>query len=122
MWPLNLLWKSSGTRIRKIDERFATSGQIRPEEVEALAKQGFVAIVCARPDNEEPGQPAFEAIAQAAATHGLTAIHIPVSGAPTSGQIARFDEATHGVDGPVLGYCRSGARAANLYNAVSRKA
>ena len=97
--------------IRKIDGR-----------VEALAQQGFVAIVCARLDNEEPGQPTFEAIARAAATHGLKAIHVPVSGAPTSEQVARFGQAMRSVDGPVLGYCRSGARSANLYSAISQKA
>ena len=106
--------------IRKIDERFATAGQIRPVDVKALADEGYVAIVCARPDNEEPGQPAFAEIAAEAGKHGLKAIHIPVSGPPTQDQIAQFDEAMSSLDGSVLGYCRSGARSAALYSSLGR--
>ena len=120
MWPLNLLRKSSETRIRKIDERFATSGQIRPEEVEALAKQGFVAIVCARPDNEEFGQPSFDEVARAAEAEGMQIVHIPVSGPLGEGQIIRFHNAWENLPKPVLGYCRSGARAGSLYATLTR--
>jgi uncharacterized protein (TIGR01244 family) len=104
--------------LNRIDDRFCVTGQIRPEQVEDLAAQGFKAIVCARPDNEDAGQPAFARIAEAAERQGLKAIHIPLSGAPSPQSVARLREALKGVDGPVLGYCRSGARAANLYAAA----
>ena len=120
MWPFNLLWKSGKMHIRKIDDRFATAGQVRPEDVAQLAKEGYVAIVCARPDNEEPGQPAFAAIAREAGKHGMKAIHIPVTGAPSAVQVDRLEEAMDTIDGPVLGYCRSGARSAGLYSSIGQ--
>ncbi|WP_127145840.1 TIGR01244 family sulfur transferase [Pelagibacterium montanilacus] len=107
--------------IRTIDDRFATTGQIRPEDVSALKAQGYIGIVCARPDGEEAGQPDFAEIAAAAQRAGLPAFHIPVSGPLTEGQIIRFSDAMAEIgDGPVLGYCRSGARAGSLYQTLDR--
>lgn len=118
MWPFTIFGKTRKMTIRKLDQHFATTGQIRPEAVAELAKEGYVAILCARPDNEEPGQPAFATIAAEAKRHGMKAIHIPVSGGPSPDQIARFKKEMAGVNGPVLGYCRSGARSAALYAAL----
>lgn len=118
MWPFNTPGKFPKMSIRKIDDRFSTTGQVGPEEIENLAKQGYVAIVCARPDNEEPGQPAFAEIAREAERHGMKALHIPVKGAASREQIARFEEAMATIEGPVLGYCRSGARSAALYASI----
>lgn len=118
MWPFSLFRKSGKTNVRKIDERFATAGQVRPEDIAQLAQEGYVAILCARPDNEEPGQPAFAMIACEAENHGMKAVHVPVTGAPSAAQADRFKEAMKAIDGPVLGYCRSGARAAVLYSSI----
>jgi uncharacterized protein (TIGR01244 family) len=106
--------------IRKIDGRFAITGQIRPEDVEALAKSGYGGIICARPDNEDAGQPNFEQIATAARQAGIKAVHIPVSGPLTEGQLIRFEQAMAEMEGPVLGYCRSGGRAGSLYQALKK--
>ncbi|WP_421950739.1 TIGR01244 family sulfur transferase [Pelagibacterium sp.] len=106
--------------INKIDERFSTTGQINPGDIEALKDMGFVGIVCARPDDEESDQPNFAQIEAAARAAGLSAHHVPVSGPPTEGQIIRFHEAMASLDGPVLGYCRSGARAGSLYATLDR--
>ena len=107
--------------ITQIDESFSVTGQILPAQVEELMALGFKAIVCTRPDNEEAGQPGFAEIAAAAERNGLKVLHIPMtSGAPSPEQVTRFREAMRDVQGPVLGYCRSGARAANLYAAGGR--
>lgn len=106
--------------IRKIDGRFAITGQIRPEDVGALAASGYGGIICARPDNEDAGQPSFEEIAAAARQAGIKAVHIPVSGPLTEGQLIRFEQAMAEMDGPVLGYCRSGGRAGSLYQALKK--
>ena len=45
--------------VRKLDDQFSVAGQITPEQVETISDLGFKAIVCARPDNEEGGQPSF---------------------------------------------------------------
>ncbi|MBD8065042.1 TIGR01244 family phosphatase [Devosia sp. PTR5] len=104
--------------IKKIDDRFAQSPQIQPEDMKAIAEAGYKGIVCARPDNEDPGQPSFDEIAQAAEKVGLKAFHIPVSGQLTEGQLIRFEQAKAEIDGPILGYCRSGGRAGSLYSAT----
>lgn len=101
--------------IRKIDDDFATTGQITPDQVKSVAEAGFKSIVCARPDDEEFGQPAFADVARAAEAQGLQIIHIPVSGMLGEGQIIRFHQAWAELPKPVLGYCRSGARAGSLY-------
>ncbi len=104
--------------IKTIDDTFAVAGQIQPDEVAQVAESGFTALICTRPDNEEPGQPLFAEIAAEAEKHGLKAFHVPVSGMPTIAQVDAFREAMSQCEGPVLGYCRSGGRAATLYSAI----
>ena len=119
MWPFS---SSSELRFRKIDPDFAVSGQILPEEVRKVAEAGFKTIVCARPDNEEPGQPHFAAIAAAAKEVGLEAVHIPVSGGSGEGQLIRMEDALKRLPAPMFGYCRSGARAGSLFVAAKAAA
>ncbi len=76
--------------LRKVDDSFAVTGQITPEQMQAVADAGFKSIVCARPDDEEPGQPNFVDVARAAETLGLAITHIPVSGMLGEGQVIRF--------------------------------
>ena len=55
----------------QVSALFFISGQIRPEDVTALAEAGFVALINNRPDGEAPDQPGsaeIEAAAQAAQT------------------------------------------------------
>lgn len=104
--------------ITKIDEHFSQSPQIRPDEIRQIAEAGYKTIVCARPDDENPGQPSFAEIAEVAARFGLKAVHIPVSGPLTEGQIIQFAEVKAEAEGPILGYCRAGGRAGALYNAT----
>lgn len=104
--------------INKVDDHFSQSPQIRPEDIPAIVAAGYKGIVCARPDNEDPGQPSFAAIAAAAEKAGLKAFHIPVSGPLTEGQLIRFEQAKVETAGPLLGYCRSGGRAGSLYAAT----
>lgn len=106
--------------VRKIDDQFSVTGQITPEQVKDISEAGYQAIVCARPDDEERGQPSFAEVARAAELRGLQIVHIPVSGPLSEGQIIRFHEAMERMPRPVLGYCRSGARAGSLYATLSK--
>ncbi|GHA18601.1 oxidoreductase [Devosia pacifica] len=106
--------------IKKIDSSFSTTGQIQPEDLAAIKQAGFAGIICARPDGEDADQPPFSKIEQAARAAGLNAFHIPVAGPLGEGQIIRFEEASKQIDGPILGYCRSGARAGSLHAAANR--
>lgn len=104
--------------INKIDDHFAQSPQIQPDDVKQIAEAGYKGIVCARPDDEDPGQPSFAQIAEVAERFGLKTFHIPVAGPLTEGQLIRFEQAKVETDGPIIGYCRSGGRAGSLYAAT----
>ena len=71
-----------------------------------------------RPDGEEKGQPTFGEIQDCAKAQGLQARYVPVkpSGATEANYIA-FSKALAELPEPVLGYCRSGQRAATLWHA-----
>jgi protein tyrosine phosphatase (PTP) superfamily phosphohydrolase (DUF442 family) len=48
----------------------------------------------------------------------LFAVHVPVSGGLTEGALIRAEQAFRELPKPMLGYCRSGARAGSLYSAI----
>ncbi len=102
--------------MRTIDETISVSAQITPADVTELARAGFKAIVNNRPDEEEPGQPAGDAIRAVAQTLGLSYHAIPVTHAGFSmPQVEAMRAAIEGADGPVFAYCRSGTRSTNLW-------
>jgi sulfide:quinone oxidoreductase len=101
--------------VKVIDDTLAVAAQMLPEELAALAAQGFAAVICNRPDGEEPGQPPLDAMRAAAEEAGLAFHHLPVTGGifPPAG-VAAFGAVRRGTPGKVLAYCRTGTRAATL--------
>lgn len=94
---------------------FAVAPQPAPSELSELAKRGFVALICNRPDGEEDDQPTVDEMREAAQAAGLAFHHIPVSGgAFPDAAIAAFRAVRRGSQGPVLAYCRTGTRAITL--------
>jgi uncharacterized protein (TIGR01244 family) len=119
MWPFSSpSTKDKTVNYRKLDANFAVAGQITPDQVQAVADAGFKSILCARPDQEESGQPSFASIASAAERAGLFTVYIPVSGGLTEGALIRAEQAFRDLPKPIFGYCRSGARAGSLYSAI----
>ncbi len=105
--------------IRRVSEDFHVCGQIGTHQLREIAARGYRSVICNRPDGEQPGQPTAAAIGEAAHAAGLDFRHIPV----VPGQAGRAEadamaSALREMGGPVLGYCRSGARAAALYGAA----
>lgn len=101
--------------IRKIDDSLLVAPQIQPEDMPALAAQGFTGVICNRPDGEEEGQPSTEAMRAAAEEAGLAFHHVPVTGGQfPEGAVAAFRAVRKGSEGPLLGYCRTGTRAITL--------
>lgn len=101
--------------LRNIDATLAVAAQMAPEELAGLAAQGYAAVICNRPDGEEPGQPPLEAMRRAAQEAGLAFHHIPVSGGLfPSAAVAAFAAIRRGTHGKVLAYCRTGTRSASL--------
>ncbi|MFG6448844.1 TIGR01244 family sulfur transferase [Roseateles sp. BYS180W] len=96
---------------------FAVAGQILPEELPDIAQAGFKSVVCNRPDGESgPSQPSFAEIAAAAEALGLQARHLA---APSGGVSPEHGQALAALlqelPGPVLAYCRSGARSTMMW-------
>lgn len=104
---------------RQISDNYSVSGQIQPDEVQAVKAAGFKSIICNRPDDEQPGQPSADSVKQAADAAGIPFRYIPViSGQITQQNVAEQAEALEELEGPVFAYCRSGARCTNLYALV----
>jgi sulfide:quinone oxidoreductase len=102
--------------IRKLSEDFAATGQITAADVPQIAALGFKSLMCNRPDGESYGQPSHTEIAEAAAAHGLVFTHFPVvSGRVGEADLEAFAKSTAQLPKPVLAYCRSGARSAQLW-------
>jgi uncharacterized protein (TIGR01244 family) len=97
-------------------ERFATIGQLMPEDMAAVAAMGFQSVINNRPDGEGgPDQPTTAQMAQAAQAAGLTYAYLPViPGMITPDQARAFAQWLGQQSGPVLAFCRSGARSTQL--------
>lgn len=108
--------------MRRITDDYAVSGQITPDDVAEIAKAGYRTIICHRPDGEAADQPSHGEIEAAARRAGLAFRYIPVvSGQMTGEDIADMAAAMDEVEGPVFGYCRSGARSTNIYVAARQQ-
>lgn len=102
--------------IRQVTEHFAVSPQIEPADVEALFADGYTALVCNRPDDEEAGQPAFEAVAEKARALGMSVHHIPITaGMFGPHHVEETAKVIDAADGKVFAYCRSGTRSVMLW-------
>mgnify|MGYP003111151047 CR=1 FL=1 len=102
---------------KKISSGFSVSPQINPADVKEIAKLGFRAIVCNRPDGEGADQPTFEEISSAAKEAGLEVRYQPIVSGKVSDDDAKdfgclFDE----LPKPVFAYCRTGTRSTTLWS------
>lgn len=101
--------------IRPFSPSISTSQQVFPRDIPSIAASGFRAIICNRPDGEEPDQPSAAQIEAAAKAAGLDFLHLPVvSGHITQADAAAMAAALDRLPGPVLAFCRSGARSIRL--------
>jgi sulfide:quinone oxidoreductase len=104
--------------ITRITIDYAVAPQVLPDDVAAIATEGFVAIICNRPDGEDPGQPTAADIAAACEKAGVAFHHLPVSGMPVSADVIQEQRRLiNESGGPVLGYCRSGQRSQFIWQA-----
>ena len=94
---------------------FATSDQISPEDVQAIADKGYTLVINNRPDDEAEGQPSSEAMAQAAQAAGINYCHIPIKRELPQADISNMTKALTNAQGSVLAYCRTGTRSTNLW-------
>lgn len=106
----------SSVTFKHLTPSFFVSAQIGEADVARAAREGFCAIVDCRPDGEDEHQQSAADIAAAAARHGVAFAHVPVTpGAITDEDVAKMAQALARSNGPALGYCRTGTRAAMLW-------
>lgn len=107
-------------QLSALDDRVLVAGQVRPDDMADLARQGITAIVNNRPDGEAMfGQPRTADIRRAAEAAGLVFLDLPFSGPGASpDQVRAFNHLLATTQGPVLIYCKSGMRSAFLWGAA----
>lgn len=107
-------------QVSVLTDHFSVSPQIELADVADIAAAGFKSIIINRPDFEGgPDQPASADIIEAALAAGVRAEYLPViSGAMTQDDVVQFAALVKDLPAPVLAYCRSGTRSANLYRAA----
>lgn len=104
----------------KLTDRVSVAGQLAPEAMAEAAAQGFATIVNNRPDGEAPDQPPGEAMRAAAEAAGLAYVAIPVD--HTGFRPEQVEAMAAALEhGPVLAFCRSGTRSANLWALAEAK-
>lgn len=104
---------------RTIAQGMIVGPQLNPLEVATLKASGVVAIICTRPDGEDPGQPPFAAIEDAARREGMVAHYFPIIPGPVSAeQGAAYASLLADVQAPIFAYCRTGMRAEAAYQAA----
>lgn len=92
------------------------TGQIRPTDLAAFAGKGIRTVVNNRPDHEGPGQPTSDEIAAAAGELGINYVYFPVlSNGITRENVEGFAKIRPDLEGPVLLFCRTGARSTRLW-------
>ena len=98
--------------------QFGTLGQIGPEHVAEIAAQGYKSIINNRPDGEGgPSQPLNADVEAAAKALGLQYAYLPVvNGQFTGEEVAEMARLLKTLPGPILAFCRSGARSTNIYH------
>ena len=97
---------------------FGTAGQIEPAHLTEIATQGYKSVINNRPDGEAgPSQPKNADIAAKAEALGLHYAFLPVApGSMTPSEVQEMNRLLKTMPGPILAFCRSGARSTNLYH------
>ena len=99
----------------KDQTKLTTRGQVHLGEIAELAAQGCRMLINNRPDDEAPDQPSSDELQAEAQRHGMGYRHIPVvPGQATDADSRAFAEAVAEADGPVVAFCRTGARSVAL--------
>ena len=103
-------------KLANLAKGILVADQILVEDLKELAAQGVKTIMCHRPDGEGADQPNFEEIAKVAKKLNIQAHYLPVvAGKISDVDVTAFAQIFAESEKPILGYCRSGMRAASLW-------
>ncbi|WOI53604.1 TIGR01244 family sulfur transferase [Parvularcula sp. LCG005] len=101
--------------IRYVTDTVAVAPQITLEHIPQLAAEGYDAVICNRPDGEEPGQLDAAAVEAAAKAAGLSFAHIPLGRDGITQDHLDATAQAFNAHQKVLAYCRSGTRSITLW-------
>lgn len=103
--------------VRSVDTGFSVTPQLSADDMPGVKAAGYASVINNRPDHEGgPTQPESSALEAAARAAGLDYQYLPVASAGHSEADARrMVELVRTMPQPVLAFCRSGGRAAALY-------
>ena len=102
--------------LRAVAPDLCVAPQLMPGAMAEAARMGIRSVVNNRPDFEHgPDQPTNQALEAAARAAGLEYRFLPVAGGhQTPAQIAAMAQLLADLPRPILAFCRSGSRSANL--------
>lgn len=99
-----------------ITATYAVAPQIEPDDFDAIVEAGFKAVICNRPDMENPSYRQSEIMAQAAADAGLNFYFLPLTHQTMNAEnVAKQFDFVEKTGGPVLAYCASGTRCSVIW-------
>lgn len=102
--------------MQKLDDQVSVAGQIQPAQMAEFAAMGFKAVLCHRPDAENPEELQHGVLAAAAAENGLAFYYLPiVPGVFPPEVAAQVKQILATTQGQVFAYCASGRRAATIW-------
>lgn len=102
--------------IKTLTDDLSVSPQIKRRDVSNIAALGFRTIINNRPDQEVRYQPRTQTLATYAERAGIHYVYLPVvPGNMTQQNVDDFATLLATAPGPVLAFCRTGTRSANLW-------
>lgn len=102
----------------EIDPGLSVCAQITVPDIQTVVALGFRSVICNRPDHEEHGQPTYAEISAEAKKHGLKIRYLPIDPRGLTPEDIELGLQVFGeLPGPILAYCRSGARSSGWRNA-----
>lgn len=106
--------------IKQIAENLSVSGSLVPDDIATAASLGFKGLINNRPDGEAADQASNAVLEAAAKALGLEFRYIPIDPTGlTEDNVAATAEALKTLPGPILAFCRSGARSTNAWKAAT---
>ncbi len=103
-------------QVFQLSDSLSVSGQVSVQDVEAIAAAGFKVLINNRPDHEAMDQPDSSEIAIAAQRAGLDYYHMPITAGDFPGpDVKKMASLLDDPAKPVMAFCRTGTRCANLW-------
>ena len=103
--------------LHPLSDTFFTAAQVSVANVELLANHGVTTLVCNLPDGETANGETSADVRQAAEKAGMGFHYLPVvHGHFDPSNVSNLRQILAKEKGKIVGYCRSGARSANLWS------